>query len=226
MSATFLSHVRAWRDARPDLAVACIGGNHEIAAFRAAILPHHHAGVLTLLDHRKPRTFGGVTFLGYSNAPPSPHWAKDYERLDRTGDTIPDFPGVVWNPVTRALQDVDLHTFFRDRNSIERDFADAAATTGPWVLVAHAPPYESNLDRMPELSYPVGSRAVRAFIAARQPQMALHGHFHHSHEVTGSFIDQIGRTLCVNPGQSETRLHAVILELGPTAEVVRHTVLR
>lgn len=224
--ATFLESLDAWRRAHPDIAIACIGGNHEIAAFRTALLPYHRAGRLTLLDHRKCWRFAGVAFLGYSSTPPSPHWAKDYERFDRSGDPVPDFPGVVWHAPTQSLRPIELGEHFRGHPSIEQDLAAAAAVRAPWIFLSHAPPYESKLDRMPELSYPVGSRAVRAFIAARQPGLALHGHFHHSHEVTGAYRDRIGRTLCVNPGQSGTTLHAVHFELDRPAETLRHTVLR
>lgn len=224
--ATFIECLDAWRRARPGIEVALISGNHEIAAFGAALFPHQRAGRLAALDHRTCWRFAGVSFLGYSITPPSPHWAKDFERLDRPGDSIPDFPGVVWHAPSQSLRPVGLEEHFRGHLSIEQDLASAAAAQAPWIFVAHAPPYESKLDRMPELSYPVGSRAVRSFIAARQPALALHGHFHHSHEVTGSYRDTIGRTLCVNPGQSDSKLHAVVFELDHPAETMRHTVLR
>jgi uncharacterized protein len=78
------------------------------------------------------------------------------------------------------------------------------------VAVLHAPPYNSSIDQAPELDNelrvtvkvgagvvmaPVGSTAVRAFIEQRQPLISLHGHVH---EAIGS--EQIGRTVCLNPG--------------------------
>lgn len=226
MVAEFVGRIEAWRDARPELAVACIGGNHELAAFRQRFLPHHRSGRLTLLDHRKAWRFGGIEWLGYSCAPPSPHWAKDYERLDLTGDTPPDFPGVVWDDAERRLRAVGVDEHFRSKPSIEQDLAQSPRLAPPWILVAHPPPHATTLDRMPELSYPVGSRAVRRYIEERQPVLTLHGHFHDSHVVTGAYRDHLGRTLCVNPGQSRDRLHAVLFDLERPEATMRHTVLR
>ena len=71
------------------------------------------------------------------------------------------------------------------------------------------PPYDSGLDRAPELGEdlvprmhggqtvykPVGSTAVRRIIEEYQPLLALHGHIHESRGAI-----RLGRTLAVNPG--------------------------
>jgi uncharacterized protein len=77
-----------------------------------------------------------------------------------------------------------------------------------WNL--HMPPYESGVDRAPTLDgslrvqydgsgepimVPVGSHAIRALIAERQPTIALHGHIH---EGRGRY--RIGATAGFNPG--------------------------
>jgi Icc-related predicted phosphoesterase len=91
---------------------------------------------------------------------------------------------------------------------IDRMFAEV---TDPENLVAvlHAPPYGSMLDQAPVIDSefrvqtdggstrmgPVGSTAVREFIERRQPLLGLHGHVHES-----KAAEEIGRTLCLNPG--------------------------
>jgi Icc-related predicted phosphoesterase len=216
--------VEGWREARPSLAVACVGGNHELAAMRAAFRPFHHAGRITLLDHRRAWRCGGLAWLGYSHAPPSPHWAKDYERLDRRGDAIPNFPGQVWDPTTDALRDVDAQTHFGREPTIEEDLAESPMIAEPWVLVSHAPPHGTRLDRLPGLARPLGSQAIRAFIETRRPVLSLHGHFHDSPELTGDYRDQVGATLSVNPGQGTSRLHAVLFDTSDPPGTLRHTV--
>ncbi len=62
------------------------------------------------------------------------------------------------------------------------------------VVVSHAPPYGTKLDKM-FLGIHVGSKAVRRFIEDRQPDMVLCGHIH---EARG--LDHIGRTPIINPG--------------------------
>jgi Icc-related predicted phosphoesterase len=93
------------------------------------------------------------------------------------------------------------------------------------IAVLHAPPYGTDLDQAPQLTEalsmkleggapkigPVGSKAVRDFIANRQPLLALHGHVHESRAV-----QEIGRTVCVNAGSvySEGVLYGALITLG------------
>jgi len=65
---------------------------------------------------------------------------------------------------------------------------------------------------------------VRAFIEEHQPPLTLHGHIHESPMVSGSYAERIGRTLCVNPGQSPERLHAVIFDTDDPYTTLVHTV--
>jgi uncharacterized protein len=81
------------------------------------------------------------------------------------------------------------------------------------VAVLHPPPYGTDLDQAPvinddlqvEMSAgqadmgPVGSTAVRAFIENVQPLLGLHGHVHES-----KAAQELGRTLCLNPGSEYT----------------------
>lgn len=63
-----------------------------------------------------------------------------------------------------------------------------------WVLVTHAPPYETKLDNTKEGIH-VGSKSIRQYIEQKQPTVHLCAHVH---EARG--IDELGRTLMVNPG--------------------------
>ena len=65
--------------------------------------------------------------------------------------------------------------------------------TMPLVLVAHQPPYNTQVDIAN--GKPVGSRAVRAFIEQKQPLVCFTGHIHQS---TG--LDTLGTTRLINPG--------------------------
>ncbi len=77
------------------------------------------------------------------------------------------------------------------------------------IAVLHPPPYGTELDQAPLIDGefkvltegvapkigPVGSTAVRDFIMESQPLLSLHGHVHESQGA-----QQLGRTLCLNPG--------------------------
>ena len=96
----------------------------------------------------------------------------------------------------------------------------------------HPPPVGTDLDQAPAiddefrvkfeaegvLMIGVGSIAVREFIEARQPLIGLHGHVHESQG-----REQIGRTLCLNPGSEYTdgTLCGAIVTLGD-GRVVSH----
>jgi uncharacterized protein len=62
------------------------------------------------------------------------------------------------------------------------------------LMICHTPPYETRLDRLMN-GRPVGSPAVRAFIEARRPDVAIVGHIHE-----GRGTDRVGSTLVVNAG--------------------------
>ena len=216
--------VAVWKAAAPRLSVACVAGNHESACAWDALQTHHDAGRIVLLDFRRLWQRAGVSLLGYSSTPATPHWGKDFERLDMPGDPIPSFAGVAWDAGRRCVCAVDLVQHFGGRATIAEELAQAPVAPDPWILVAHTPPYDSALDRLSNVPAPIGSRAVRRFIEERRPLVALHGHCHESPILTGRYAERVGTTLCINPGQGDTRLHAVLFESERPAETLRHTV--
>lgn len=64
-----------------------------------------------------------------------------------------------------------------------------------WVLVTHAPPHETKVDKI-EVGAHVGSKSIRQIIESRQPLVALCAHVHEARNT-----DELGRTLIINPGQ-------------------------
>ena len=64
----------------------------------------------------------------------------------------------------------------------------------PTLLLTHAPPYGTRLDRLRNGRH-VGSQAVRAFIEKHQPSLCVCGHIH---EAKGE--DRLGATILFNPG--------------------------
>jgi uncharacterized protein len=62
------------------------------------------------------------------------------------------------------------------------------------LMICHTPPYDTRLDRLVN-GTPVGSPAVRQFIEARRPDVAVVGHIHE-----GRGVERIGDTIVLNPG--------------------------
>ncbi|GKS57747.1 phosphoesterase [Nitrospira sp.] len=212
----------AWLRQNPRLRIAWIAGNHEWLPTLSAMGRRSEARLLTLDDAWR---IGETTLLGCSYSPPTPFMLKDLERLDRRGDEIPAFDGRRWDPDRAGVVAITAHDHFTTRPSFEEELARAAPSPAPFIFVCHAPPFDTSLDRLPNLSHPIGSTAVRDFIVARQPLLSLHGHVHESPQATGAWRDQIGATTCVNPGQGHDTLHAVMFDLERPADTLRHTVL-
>jgi uncharacterized protein len=67
----------------------------------------------------------------------------------------------------------------------------------PLVLICHAPPYGTTLDRIrPDLH--AGSRSVREFIDRQQPAYFFCGHIHEAEGV----VEQMGKTRAQNVGKA------------------------
>jgi Icc-related predicted phosphoesterase len=79
------------------------------------------------------------------------------------------------------------------RTTLERAH-EAVADAPLRLMVCHTPPYDTRLDRLVN-GTPVGSRAVRAFIEARRPHVAVVGHIHE-----GRGVDRVGDTVVANGG--------------------------
>lgn len=216
--------IDAWKQAVPGLAVAWLMGNHDWVRSERAVRAEQDAGCFTLLELQRVWNYNGVNFIGCSLSPPTPHWVKDYERLDQDGDQVPDFGGAVWATGSDGIGEVEAEDHFRRKPSLAAEFAAATIPDQPWILVAHTPPWNTNLDRLPNLDHPIGSKAVRNFVESRRPLCALHGHVHESPEVSGSYFDEVGGVLCINPGQSHQRLQAVFFDAEQPRATLRHTV--
>lgn len=86
-------------------------------------------------------------------------------------------------------------------------YSDELTTDSFTILVTHAPPYETNADKI-ESGAHVGSMSVRKIIEETQPTLNICGHVHES---IGQ--DKIGKTTVINPGDAANG-HACIIELS------------
>lgn len=72
------------------------------------------------------------------------------------------------------------------------------------ILVSHNPPYNTKLDQA-HLSPNVGSKSLRSIIEDYQPDICVCGHIHESYG-----IQELGKTICVNPGAVRDGKAAII----------------
>src|SRR5262245_47452745 len=91
---------------------------------------------------------------------------------------------------------MDTPTEFEEdelRAILERGHA-AVADAPRRLMICHTPPFGTRLDRLVN-GTPVGSPAVRDFIATHRPDVAVVGHIHE-----GRGVERVHETLVLNPG--------------------------
>jgi Icc-related predicted phosphoesterase len=201
-------------------------GNDDDRAWEAAILDAATRGLWEYVHDRRV-DLDGVPVYGYACIPPSPFQLKDWERYDISryvdpGAISPE-EGVRTVPVSPDQA--------RDR-TIARDLADLTADDdlSRAILLLHAPPYRSALDRAAldgqmvdhvPLDVHIGSIAVERLIKDRQPAVTLHGHVHESARLTGTWRDTIGRTHCLSAAHDGPELALVRLDPARPEDATR-----
>ncbi|MFW9881613.1 MAG: metallophosphoesterase [Candidatus Thorarchaeota archaeon] len=94
------------------------------------------------------------------------------------------------------------------------------------IYIFHNPPANLDLD----VTYDgkkVGSIAEYAFLKENQPKLSLHGHIHESPHFSGKWCSKLGKTTCIQPGQSqqnENIMFYVVIDLE-TMKIERLTSL-
>ena len=182
-----------------------IMGNDDFRANENLFINENNA--LNNLKYINKKRFSLFTknIVGYSFVNPTPFRLKDWEKFE---DNKREIPG--------QLHDYEIRTAEREEGTIEQDLQDFIKLSNPkkTVYVIHAPPFNTKLDVIASGAH-VGSRAIRAFMEKEQPYLTLHGHIHESPQMSRSFIDRIGSTICINVGSSypENKLNTVIIDI-------------
>lgn len=70
------------------------------------------------------------------------------------------------------------------------------------IYVFHNPPYGVGLDVCAN-GLQVGSKAIMKFLEDSNSYMSLHGHIHESTRISGLWYNELGKTICIQPGQTE-----------------------
>jgi len=164
-----------------------------------------------LAIHRRAVPFlDGYSIAGYGCVPVTPFGMKDFDRYDVAGWEPQDEPRRALRSSPAGVEDFPFRALLQ-RPTIADDLDRLATLSDParTIYVFHSPPFATTLDRLHGGIAPIGSRAVRSFIDHRRPPLTLHGHVHES-----PGVERLGSTVCVNPGDSMTRLRAVRVDLA------------
>jgi Icc-related predicted phosphoesterase len=207
-----------------SLTVYALPGNEDWASTADLLVDLAEAKLCYPLHHQAWRLNGALWLAGSSLVPITPFVAKDWDRLEGVGPE-PPFPACGGFRSAYGLLRMVTLADLQALPTLADELAILAVQSEPGqtIYTLHSPPYATALDRLSD-GRAVGSRAVRAFIEQHQPPLTLHGHIHESPTVSGSYADRIGRTICVNAGQSTERLHAVAFDTQHPHTTLWHTV--
>ena len=185
-----------------------------------------------LLEHVHMRSVevGGRRVYGYACVPPTPFALKDWERWDVSRHLEPGCvsPEEGFRSVPAKASDVRFGTIGKDLAVLAGD-----AELDRAVMLFHAPPHETNLDRAAldgvsvehiPLDVHVGSIAIRRFIEDHQPLVTLHGHVHESARLAGSWRERIGRTWCFSASHDGPELALVRFDLEDPGSATRELI--
>lgn len=207
--------------AQQDVRIYLDFSNDDFAANRQ-ILEHYQGSLLNLLHMQKHALNDRIDVIGYMNVPPTPFQRKDWEKPD-TADR-PHAPGTRVRLKGYLTHTGRIQETMLDLNSgdtMEEDLNRLSEQIhGPFIFVAHCPPWDTPLDLLSDGRH-TGSISIRRFVerwgSEGRMLASLHGHIHESPRVSGVIQTRIHRALCINPGQQK-RLQFVLLEISGDAE--------
>lgn len=196
---------KRFKDKNKKIQIYLIMGNDDFR-INLKILENAEKKKILRLIHKKSVKLNGTTGIaGYSFINPTPFRLKDWEKPDFEKDKMP-----------MQLFEEEIRSIKKENGTIEEDLRKLSNLSNPkkTVYVVHAPPFNTKLD-MVSAGRHVGSKSVRKFIEKEQPQLALHGHIHESPKMSGSWHDEIGKTVCINVGSSypEDKLNCIIIDI-------------
>jgi len=157
-------------------------------------------------------SIGPHDFIGMNLVTDFPFRLKDRARMDARDFIFPpQFGGGILSLPGGWKEIPDWPAYARTLPTIEEELSRLPEPRDPEhaVYVIHGPPSGLGLD-VCRGGGTVGSAATRRFLENRQPLLSLHGHIHESPEESGAWKATLGRTVCIQPGQSDNGLTVVV----------------
>lgn len=176
----------------------------------------------------------GLAFCGMNKVRDYPFGYKHYCVPDE--DWVADpiqycGQGITFDERGNEVAIPDLRRYLLGKRSILGHLEDLKAQLEPGemarsVWMVHQPPAGMGMDICGD-GRQVGSPALTRFIEEDQPLLGCSGHIHESpHQPGGRWFAEMGRTLWLQPGQVDRRLHYVTLDITDAHAVqsIQHSV--
>jgi Icc-related predicted phosphoesterase len=225
-SGPFQETARRLKRDTPSLRLFILLGNDDWAA-NYDVLESQDGDLWSLLHGRSyPLETGPENHFiaGLSWVPITPFGVKDWERWDS-----PDAePGPRLDGFVSGDGGIRPRRFDRPvEGETIADALEGLVELSPperTIYCMHTPPYQTHCDKM-NGGVHVGSRAYRRFLEHHQPPLSLSGHIHEAPRISGHYLDRVGRTVVVNPGQFEGKQFcAVTFDPDDVERTIHHTV--
>lgn len=163
-----------------------------------------------------------LVFCGMNKVRDYPFGYKHYCVPD--GDWVTDpvqfcTPAITFDDNGREVEIPDLSRYLLNKPCIEQNLESVKAQLQPGemarsVWMVHQPPAGLGMDICSGGRREVGSPTLTRFIEENQPLLGCSGHIHESpHQLGGQWMAMVGRTLWLQPGQVDKRLHCVMLDI-------------
>ncbi|WP_425447233.1 metallophosphoesterase family protein [Dethiothermospora halolimnae] len=174
-----------------------------------------------IINRDKFININGLKIRGYEYITPPPFSQKHWVKRDLKEDKV--FVGENSYITDKNGEIIKVEADYLNKiPSIEEDLEDTFTSDSIWVT--HNPPYGTNLDIIHENIH-IGSKALLKKIQDLKPKLVLSGHVHESPIMSGKYIDNVGDTTCINPGQAD-RFHGVIFAIDNKGKLnhLEHTI--
>ncbi len=216
ISEVLFEKIKTIKETKPEMEILVILGNDDPRTYEQLFLEAEKQKLIQYI-HKKTVKLHNFFVTGYSYVPPTPFQLKDWERYDVSR----------FVDVGAIAPESGIHTVEPPENilhhSIKEDLQDLVKNADPkkTIFLFHTPPYNTVLDRAAldgqyvnhaPLDVHIGSIAILRFIKKYQPFLTLHGHVHESTQLTGSWKQKIGNTICMNAAHDGPELSVISID--------------
>jgi uncharacterized protein len=221
--------IKDFKEDSPKTRVFMMLGNDDCASNRD-VFEKKSAGLYEPIHGRRLSITPDLDIIGYGIVPITPFSIKDWEKYDfsdppsESANAYANRKASNYNLKGRKSTKkgwvfYDILPETEKKYSIQKDLEKPIFLRRPekTIYVMHAPPDNTSLDKIIINAYgkmmgmSVGSMAIRDFTERKQPYLTLHGHIHESVDITMSFKEKIGKTLCMGVGNYNDRTGLAVL---------------
>lgn len=148
-----------------------------------------------------------VSFIGLSKVLDHPFGSKNRVLIEKNLKMEPQLSKEIYINQNTEVITISEWEKYRETNidKMEDILANlpVADKNKKTIYVLHDPPYGIGLDVCAN-GLQVGSKAIAEFLEKSNSYMSLHGHIHESPRTSGLWYNKLGKTICIQPGQTES----------------------